>query len=243
MAKSYTRNKELKQPDEFISLSHRAWTFISDHATRVLVMLGVAVVIVAAAWTWSYFREAQAEKATAAFGRALDIYYAPVSTEPAKAAKDDDDDTPHFSTRLKKLEAAETEFSKVVDGHAGKEVARMALLLRAGVRFERARFDEAIADYDRFLKESTDKALRTSALEGLIYCYEARNLLDKAIETIKKLPGEGEQRYLALYHEGRILALKGQVKEAVARFKQIQQKGSPALASRAGERLAMLEGK
>ena len=52
MAKRKYTRKQLRQPDEFISISMKVWEAVSDNASRVIVALLVAMVIVAGVWTW-----------------------------------------------------------------------------------------------------------------------------------------------------------------------------------------------
>lgn len=242
MPKKYTR-KQLKQPDEFITFSIRAWSFIQKFALQVTVMAVVAIFIIAAAWIWTYFAESKAQKTTTALIRAVDIYNQTVIPMETKVPETTEDGLPRFKTRTDKLAATVKEFSAITKKHSG-DLAQYALLLRGGVHYDQGKYTEAIADFNGFLKENDNPRLRDIAMENLAYCYEATKSLDKALDQFRKLSGEGDKQYIAMYHEARILALQGKKKKAIQIYKQILDKaGTIPIAEKAGKRLSLLESK
>jgi tetratricopeptide (TPR) repeat protein len=238
--RKYTR-KQLRQPDEFISFSMKAWGVVRDNAVRVIVMLVVAALIVAGVWTWTYFSDARAAKATGVLSKAFEIYNQTVV--PMEALPPSEDGIPRFKTHKAKLEAAEKEFTQAVERSSGT-LKGLALLMRAGVRYELGRYDKALEDYNQYLGHSGNKAFRFNAQEGVGYCHEARKEWDKALAAFRKLGGEGEQKWVAVYHEGRVLGRKGQKKEAADLLRQVISKAaSKALQERAGDQLAQIVAK
>ena len=238
MAKRYTR-KQLKKPDEFVTLSMRVWEFVQSRVPAVLATLGVAAVIVAGVWVWSYYSDRQGTKSTELYTRAVDIYGQTILPTSEKASRTEDD-IPRFSSRAAKLKAAEEELSAVVA--RGRSLRREAEAMRAAVRYDASRFREALADYEKVLDQVNDPVLRVRVLEDLGYCYEGLKEWDKALDHFRKIPREGEHRFLGMYHEARVLAEKKQVKEAVRIFQEIVAKsGSGALQERASDQLALLE--
>ena len=241
MPRKYTR-KQLKRPDEFLTLSMRIWAYAKEHLPYVLLSVGVAAVLVAGVWTWDYFSTRRGEQSTAQITRATDIYTQTIVPMESKVPPTDEDGVPRFKTRADKLKAAEEEYSKVVNG--GGSIAVAARGMRAGVRYDAGKYQEAAEDYQKVLGSTDDSRIRSVALEGLGYCHEALRDYDKALQQFRLLPHDGDRKYLALYHEARVLAKKGAVKEAVELYKQIISKGSPAsLVDRASDRLALLEAK
>ncbi len=240
--KKYTR-KQLKQPDEFISFSMRAWEMVKDHTKQVAIMAAVALLIIAVVWTWTYFAEAAGRKDTAALTRALDIYEQPVVELAGADLKEEEGGIPRFKDRGAKLKAATEEFAKLATGGSGA-LPDIALLMKAGVNYDRGQYAEAITDYQALLEQSKDERLTELATEGLGYAFEATKALDKALEQFRKLPKDGDKRFKALYQEARILALKGKKKEAVDLLKKIIKDGTgSSYAEHASSRLALLEAK
>lgn len=243
MAIKYTR-KQLKQPDEFITFSMRVMALVKDHARQVAVMAGVAAVLIAAVWAWSYYADAKGQESTTKLTRAMDIYDQPIVELEADKLKDEGPDAiPRFKDVGAKLKAATEAFGEAAKGGAG-DLPHIALLLRAGVNFDRGQYAEAMTDYQAFLKKADDPRLRELAIEGLAYSYEATKALDKALEQFRKLPKEGDGKLKALYQEARILSLQGKKKEAVDLLNKViaDGAGSP-YAEQASSRLALLEAK
>jgi predicted negative regulator of RcsB-dependent stress response len=241
LAKKYTR-KQLRQPDEFITMSHRAMEYVVAHLKLVLVALVVAAVIIGAAWTWTWYRERSARDATAMLSRAIDMYTQMIIPGDKSKLKPREDGIPHFDTRAAKLKATAEELTKAVQQHEGNSVGRLARLMRAAVRYDEGKYADAAQDYEAFLAGGGEERFKTTAIEGLIYSYEAQKQWDKALAQVKKLPATGDERFAALYHEGRILAAQGKKQEAAERFKQVVQKAtSSSLSQQAGQRLALLE--
>ncbi len=243
MAKRKYTRKQLKQPDKFLTTSDRAWNFIKDHTQQVLVMAGVAVLGIAAAWIWTAMADSRAREVTGKLSYALKVYSKPV-VEMKTALPKDEDGVPVFKTKAKKLEASVKELTKVVNGSSVGEINGVATLIRAGVHYDAGQYTEAIKDYQKALNETGNEHLKLVATEGLLYCYEATKSLDKALEYVKKLPRDGDKQYFAMFHEARLLATKGQKVQATKLFQQIMEKsGSDDLTERANQRLAMLENK
>lgn len=240
MAKrNYTR-KQLRQPDEFISISMKVWDAVGRNIPRVIVSAIVAILIIAGVWTWSYFADARAAKSTAAMSRAFDIYNQTVFPMETKLPPSEDG-IPRFKTNRAKLEASEKEFTKAMERSDGSLKAH-SQLMRAGVRYELGQHTEALADYKAYLAHGGPEQLMFNAQEGMGYCHEAQKQWDLALQAFRKLPREGEQRWLATYHEARVLAAKGQKKEAVGLLTQVIEKATTrTLKERAGEQLALID--
>jgi tetratricopeptide (TPR) repeat protein len=241
VARKYTR-KQLKKPDEFISLSMRVWSWVQARVPKVLLSLGVAAVILAAVWIYNHYATRAAGDMTEKLSRALEIYNQTIVQTSAKL-EPDEDGIPRFKTRADKLKAADAEFSKLVD--RGGRLGTVALGMRAGARLDAGRYSEAIADYKKFLERGAgdQKLLRERAIEDLGYCYEATKDWDRALEQYRRLPRDGDRKFVAMLHEARVLANKGQIKDAVKLLREIVDKGGSAVHERASDQLALLEAK
>lgn len=236
----YTR-KQLKQPDLFVSRSQSAIRWVREHATGVAIMLGVAALVVAGASLWNHYATRRATKATRTLGRALDMYNQTIIPSAKQKSAKTEDNIPRFSSRDAKLQATDKELTELIDKDG--VIARMAELLRAGDRYDQGKYDEAIADYKRYLASSpSGDRWRKIAIEGLIYSHEQRKQWKQALQAVKRLPKKGQDRWVALYHRARLLAAKGDTKGAIKAFRRVVDKASSKLLiDQAGERLAMLE--
>lgn len=240
MAKRKYTRKQLRQPDEFISMSMKVWEVVRKHAPRVIVTIVVAVLVIAGVWTWSYFADARASKATGVMSRAFEIYNQTVFPMESKLPPSEDG-LPRFKTERAKLEASEKEFTKAIDSSSGA-LKTLAVLMRAGVRYELGRYGKALEDYQTYVKTGDQQELKFNAMEGIGYCLEGEKQLDKALAAFRELPRDGENKWLASYHEARILAKKGQKKEAKELLQKVVDKAkSKLLQSRAGDQLALIE--
>ncbi len=242
--KKYTR-KQLRQPDEFITQTSKAWQWASKNAKGVAVMVAVTLLIIGGVSLWRNHVEKKAQEATSALDKAIEIQNQTVIPGAEKLPKRDDG-VKRYSSRKAKLEAAVKAYSKVLEGGADTGTGKLALVLRAGVYYDLAQYDKAAKDYEAFLqKTGTDQGrFRTAAIEGLAYTYEAQKKWDKALSTLGKLERKGQARFAALIHEARILAAKGDKAAAIKRYKEIVDKASSrALVDQAGQRLAALESK
>ncbi len=239
MARKYTR-KALKQPDEFISLSMRIWTWVQARVPKVMLSLGVAAAVVGVVYVYNYFADKSGRELTEKLTRGIEIYNQTVVQTTAKL-ESGEDGIPRFKTRAEKLKASEEEFSKLAGKSGTLGVA--ALAMRAAVRFDAGRFQEAAADYTAVLSKGPgNPTLRDRAVENLGYCYEALKDWDKALAQFRKLSREGDRKYLVMVHEARILAHKGQVKEASRLLQEVIDKApAGSIQDRASEQLAVLD--
>ena len=238
MPKRYTR-KQLRKPDEFISASMTAWKYVTEQLPVVLTAAGAVAAVMAGIWAWSYFSDKRGMAATEVLTRALDIEHQMVMPAGATLPPAEEGSIPRFSTSEAKLKAADEELSKVVA--KGGRLGADALVFRAGVRYDAGRYRDAIADYQKVLSEVDDPTVKTRVLEDLGYCHEALKEWDKALESFRKLPQDKESKYLVMYHEARILAKRGQPKEAAKLLQEVASHGNTALQERASDQLALLE--
>jgi tetratricopeptide (TPR) repeat protein len=221
-------------------MSMKIWEVVRKHAPRVIVTVVVAVLIVVGVWTWSHFADARASKSTGVLSRAFEIYNQTVFPMETKLPPSEDG-IPRFKTHKAKLEASEKEFTKAIESSSGSLKA-IAVLMRAGVRFELGLFDKALEDYREYEKTGQQEDLKFNAMEGIGYCHEGKKEWDKALAAFRGLPRDGERKWLATYHEGRILAKKGNKKEAMELLKKVVEKAtSKLLQDRASDQLALIE--
>ena len=259
--KGYTR-KQLKQPDEFIAFSQRAWTFARENRIAVIVGSAVTLLVVAGSSFWVSYSEDKAAAATLALTEGIERYNRIVLEAPAEPSDNNssndkgtnspegegdkaDADAP-YATNQERLAAAEKSFSETVDEYGKSGVGEISVLLRAGVRFDQGKYDDAISDYQLFLDQSDHPGLRRMAAAGLAYSYEASERWEEAKSAFRKLgqlegkDDQGDQ--LVNYHVARLLAKQGKADEAIEQLRKIADDAkSIQLQEKANQQLAVLE--
>lgn len=241
MARQYTRKQLIKQPDEFITLSMRAWSYIQANLRNVLITIGVVIIILSGVWTWNYFFTTRSQKTTANLTRAIEIFSQPVVVGAKEHNSTDDNGIPRFKSLSEKLKASEDELTKVINNSSGS-LSLVAQAIRGGIRYDEGRYQEAADDYQHFLDKNSFKPLQFVALEGLGHSYEALKKWDKALEAFKELGNtDSTKQYSAIYYQARVYMEKGDTKNAKELFQKVVDKsGSGPLIEKAKEYLAML---
>jgi tetratricopeptide (TPR) repeat protein len=230
-----SREQEIDPHEELVGATNRVVDAIKPHLAKIAAgVAGLAIVLVAVSlWTW--YDQRKEARATSALAEAFDVLRSPldgdvVSVEDLAAAPD----RPRYPTALARSQAA-LEILDGVDAEHGKtDVGTQARLVRAGVLYDLARWDEAIDAYRGFLDRGPDGQLRHVAQEGLGYALEARALaqtdpgarsagLAEALAAFERLQPDdgGTHRDVALYHQARIKAIQGDRAAALALFRQV----------------------
>ncbi|MDF1563479.1 MAG: tetratricopeptide repeat protein [Deltaproteobacteria bacterium] len=219
-AKKLSR-KELKRPDEFVQTGTAVVDYLQKHGTLVLSSLGGIVVVGVLLSLGSWYFEQSAVRAGAALGDALEMAERPVLEDGGAAATSDD---PFFTSEEEKKEKVNAALEAVRIDHSGTAAAAVATLELADRAYRAGEYDSALADYERFLKESSrDDRMRFSALEGLGYTLEAKDDLEGALKAFERLGKEGGDFYkpYALVHEARVLVALKRPDDARRRAQQV----------------------
>ncbi len=172
MTKKKTRKELLKGPDEFLTLSNKAFNFLSDHV-RELQYIGVAIGVIAIGYLAinMYVRSVN-KKGQDEYNKGYTVL--------AENIKPDAD--------AQELQQAEEQFLTVIDEYDLSKAARLALPQVAYVKFVEKEYDEAIAYYVQFLdKVSGDAEYESLGNLALATCYEAKGDIVAAIETLEPL--------------------------------------------------------
>ena len=196
-------------PDEFVTFWGRAYEALEPHFRQVAIGLLTAVVVVIGVWIFTYYRDLGREEASEMFSRAVRIYEGDLLPVDAKDAKEPDkkseDDTPRFKTAEERAKATLDELAKLEKQHGSARVTSEAQAFRAGVLYDLGKFDKAKYDESRAVAE--------------------------------KFAGSASQddplRAIALEDQGLALEDKGQLDEAIAAYKESEQKGGDFYRERA----------
>lgn len=181
-AKKISR-KELKEPDEFITFSARAFEFAQLHTREIII--GVASVVVLALLIWagtaySNKKEAQAARLLAQAQSLLQS--ASPETAPGQTGVEDRKDDPEAKGRGLEL------LEDVVQNYKRTKASGVARILLGQGYYEQGEYDAAIAVYDAFLVSKNRTAeLTAMAWEGLGYAHEAKQDFAEAVTCYEKL--------------------------------------------------------
>ena len=211
--------KELKQPDEFVSFWTHLGLKISKNKGTVTAVFVAAAVAGVAGWGYTSYRHSAAAKATVAFERIERIANAALlpdkdaDKDKAKAedaAKPEEDGLPHFKTEKERLQAANQEADTFLAQFGSAGIGRKALFDKASRLLVLGNPGEAASIYEGLAASETNHDLRLVQREGVAVALEAEGKLDDAVRAFASLADEsqlGGKFYLdrALYAQARIL--------------------------------------
>lgn len=241
----YTRKKKDAPQDEFVGFWERLAKRAEPYARAIAITAATAAVLIAVVWAVSSWMEKKSQAATEAFGRAVRIYEADLITAEEPAKTDEPDPVPRFKTEKERAEATLQALDAFDKKYKKSATAREAALFRAGVYFDLGRWDDAAAQYEKFLKDPHPSPLVAVAREGLGLVREEQGKLDEALGLYQEIePKVGDYyRDRALWDEARVWQKKGDKKKAAERLKELVAKvPSSPLKDDAQTRIAELEG-
>lgn len=199
--------KKLKEPDEFVTLTERAYLFINRH-WKPIAGVGVAVLIlVLSVILFQRWEKSKEQNAFQMLHVAVENYQMASSPYRESAASDHKD--------------ALEKFAEVAAKFPGTSSGRLALLYQGNIHLRGGEFDQAIQAYENFLqKVGKERLYRSFAMEGLGYSYEGKGNYEKAIAAYQKEIELGQDfsanGYLGL---GRCYEKLGKTKEAVENYR------------------------
>jgi hypothetical protein len=231
---------------------------LHPHRTPLLLLVGLAATVLIGLSIYSWVDRRREEGATSGFEEAIRAEKGKI--QPAEPSPTDfqmpgeDPTLPKYKTADERATAALAALEKLSKDYGSSDVAKRAGLLKAGALYDLGRYDQAANAYSAAMS-SADGALKFVAREGLALSIEAKALaekdaaarnagLDKALAEYKQLQPDEKGYYhdVAVYHQARVLSLKGDKKGAAALFQQIVDKmPSSSIVGEARERLALLE--
>lgn len=214
--------KQLKEPDEFITLSERAFIFIREHSKKMAgagIALLVLIVAVVLMQIWEKKKEAEAARS---YGVASEMYERSVVQEREGSTQD-------YKEVLAKYDEIITKFPKTSAGE-------WSLLYKGNILFKQGNFDEAIKSYTVFLDQSgKERLFRYFAWGGLGHAYEGKKDFAKALEAYQKALefGEGFQLADSNLNIGYCYEKLGKTKEALDSFKAFLNSGQKSFLTNA----------
>jgi tetratricopeptide (TPR) repeat protein len=232
VARKKITKKQLKQPDEFLSVTDQVFHFVIHHGRQFLAVGAVLLVVVLSVVLfrlWENKREGEASEKLNLAVEAVETAASP-SQEGASAK---------YEGALEKLDELTKAFPKTYAG-------RLALLYKGSVLLKMGRFDEAIQAFQSFLsKMGKEKTYSLLALDGLGFAYEGKKEYEKAIESYKQIIAtdekfDGGEAYLKM---GRCYEKLGKNKEAVEDYESFLKASPNSLLANVVSRKVSLLGK
>jgi tetratricopeptide (TPR) repeat protein len=202
------KKKKLKDPDEFITLTERTYLFITQHTKSVAIGGIIILILILSIVFFQRWEKKNEENAQQMFNIAIETYQ--MVSRPYREGSPQD-----YKNVSKK-------FDEVIEKFPRTSAGRMSILYKGNIHLRLGEFEEAIKDYESFLKKGGGgKIYRSFAIEGLSYAYEGKKDYEKALNHYKKMIESGENFQLssAYLGMGRCYEKLGKNNEALESYK------------------------
>jgi tetratricopeptide (TPR) repeat protein len=224
--------KKLKEPDEFITSTEKAYLFVKDHSKTIAIGGVVLVVIILSVFIycqWSHQKEIDADQRLASL---LELYQG-VSSPYREGSPE------NYKTLLAKFDETIQQFPRTSAG-------KLSYLYKGNIHLQLGEFDEAKTAFQTFLKKGgKGKLLRFLGLEGLGYSYEGKKDYEEALKSYQKIVEMGvEAQMVGVYLRiGHCYEKQGKNKEALESYKTFLKASPKSPAANAVlRRISSLEG-
>jgi tetratricopeptide (TPR) repeat protein len=200
--------KKLKEPDEFISFTEKAYIFITHHSKSIAVGGTIVLLLVLSLFIYQRWEKKNEGNASQLFNLVVETYQT-VST-------------PYREGSIQEYKNILEKFNEVIEKFPRTSSGKLSVLYKGNLHFRLGEFEEAIKSYDRYLqKAGKEKLYRSFALEGLGYSFEGKKDYEKAINAYQKIIeiGENFQMANAYWGMGRCYEKLGKNKEAIEQYK------------------------
>jgi len=200
--------KKLKEPDEFVSVTEKAFLFLTHHIKSIAAGGIVVLIILLAVFFYQRWEKKNEEEAYQKFSLAVEIYQ--MVSSPSREGSPSE-----YKNVLEKFDEVITKFSRTFPG-------KTSFLYKGNIHLRLGEFEEATKSYQNFLpKAGKRKLYRLFAMEGLGYAYEGKKDYEKALQAYQKILEEGENFQLAnaYLNMGRCYEKLGKKKEALENYK------------------------
>jgi len=200
--------KKLKEPDEFITLTERAYLSVTHHAKSIAVGAGIVLVLLSFIFFFQKWENKNAENAYQMFNSVVETYQ--MVSSPYREGSPQE-----YKNVIERFNEVITKFPKTPGG-------KLAVLYKGNIHLRLGEFDEAIKAYESYLeKAGKEKLYRSFAMEGLGYSYEGKRDYEKAMNAFQKVIdlGVGFQLANAYLGLGRCCEKMGKTKEALENYK------------------------
>ena len=231
MAKvSSRRRKELRKPDEFVTITMKMGEWIREHQRLVVFASAfVVIVVVAVALTIQLMTSSRVRHSEELWS-AIATASAPV-VDPDDEEHEIPDRVEHYKTEADRTKAAVSAFQKVIKAQGTTTPAQLARLGLASEKLSEGDYAEARKLYESFLGDTGGfDQLKAFAVEGVGYCFEGQKNYDRALDEYRELEklDDGVHADLAKYHQARMLEKMNKNQEAADLYRGIVRRSEQA---------------
>lgn len=208
MAKvSLARKKELREPDEFINMSNRAWSYARENKNTIMTVISVAVACIFLIAGYQIYSQFNNKKAFARYARDMEWY--------DQAKKDEKGAVP--------LEAVKEHADGFLKKYGGTPAGTLAKSTYAGIYFQEGDYSSASKLYESMLSDVGDPGLKNITQCALAHSYEAAGDTDKAVASYQGIISSSNEikKDEALFHLGLIYEQRGDSEKSREYYGQI----------------------
>ena len=170
VAKRRITKKQLREPDEFITVGAKAMQYATTHLTYIGLGVLLLAAIIVALVLWRQHQAASEDMAFTLLGRGITLYQ-----------------------QEEKREEALPVFTELINDYPRTTGGEVALLYRGRNSMLQGDYDQAIADFTLFLKRSSQPFLRVIALNALGNSYSAKGEYRQAIDNFQQVLASGDE--------------------------------------------------
>jgi len=207
--------RQLKEPDEFISLTERAIHFTGRHG-KAIAAGGILILVLILAIVFFRMGERKKEEQAARNYQVASEMFEKGTVQGQEGSAQD-------------YKEALVKFNEIVTEYPRTSFGKLSLIYAGNIYLREGEYDEAIKSYSTFLEKAGKEELyRYFAWEGLGRAYEGKKDYGNALATYQKIleVGQGYQLDEAHLNMGYCYEKLGKGPEALENFKAFLQ-GSP----------------
>ncbi len=223
--------KEIKGPDEFITLTGRIVNFVKKEQKKLSWVIVAITALGAFAIFWPRYKASKAEEAAVSFYYTTKLFDAEIVEKkegetPVEGAIKNPET---FSTEKEKYETILSRLQKIRADFQGTPSAYYAHLFSGHAYYYLGEYDKAIVTYRAFLADTdANTEFQTLVTHALGMSFEKKESYPEAIEFYKKIVGEKGDflKDLANYRIARSYEKSNNLEEATKYYSLVKDKFS-----------------
>ncbi|HMA66770.1 MAG TPA: tetratricopeptide repeat protein [Desulfosalsimonadaceae bacterium] len=224
MAEDSENKLHLPEQDQLEAYAKRLLEFVKAKQ-KILIAAAAAVVLVAAAVAGVvYFQKKAEEKAQTLLGSAL----AQIQTAARNQASDE---------QYGRIQAR---LQKIVEQYGSTSAGKASMLKYADLSYQQGDYETAITMYQRALEAyKDDPGFYTLVMNGLAYCYEAKENYAKAASCFRRIVEKQSavMKDQALFNLGRMYAKTGETEKRRQVYERLASEHPDSMYARLAEKM------